>query len=124
MPSPTSVTVKTGDIFWCEPDPQDTVGHEQEKDRPWVIVSLTSLHRGKCVVGIPLTKNTSIACSHLIAIPKEELVLDGGVAPFDCTALTDQIRALDRTRFRRKAGTITPKGLNGIKLGLERLFNL
>jgi len=81
MPSPIQAIVKTGDIFWCEPDPKDTVGHEQEKDRPWVIVSLASLHRGKCVVGVPLTKNTSISCSHLVLIPKSELVLDAGAAP-------------------------------------------
>jgi mRNA-degrading endonuclease toxin of MazEF toxin-antitoxin module len=124
MPFAIPASVKTGDIYWCEPDPKDTVGHEQEKDRPWVIVSLSSLHRGKCVVGVPLTTNTAIACSHLVAIPKTDLVLDGGVASFDATALTDQIRALDKTRFRRKAGSITPKGLNAIKLGLERLFDL
>jgi mRNA-degrading endonuclease toxin of MazEF toxin-antitoxin module len=124
MPSPTPTVVKTGEIYWCEPDPKDTVGSEQEKDRPWVVVSLTHLHRGKCVVGVPLTRNTTKACAHLVALPMTELTLDGGVAPYDSVALTDQIRCLDKTRFRRKAGSITPKGLNAIKLGLERLFGL
>jgi mRNA-degrading endonuclease toxin of MazEF toxin-antitoxin module len=122
MPSP--VIVKTGEIYWCEPDPQDTVGSEQEKDRPWVIVSATNLHRGNCVVGLPLSKHIEKARGHLIGIPKGELKMDGTAASYDCVALTDQIRALDKTRFRRKAGHISQRGLDSILLGLQRLFNM
>jgi mRNA-degrading endonuclease toxin of MazEF toxin-antitoxin module len=111
-------------MYWCEPDPKDTVGSEQEKDRPWVIVSVTHLHRGNCVVGLPLSKNIKKASAHLIAIPRTEITMDGGIPPYDSVALTDQIRALDKRRFRRKAGSISPKGLNAILLGLERLFGI
>jgi mRNA-degrading endonuclease toxin of MazEF toxin-antitoxin module len=124
MPFVTPTIIKTGELYWCEPDPKDTVGSEMEKDRPWVIMSMSYLHRGNCVVGLPLTKNTSKACAHLIRIPSTELTMDGGVSPYDSVALTDQIRCLDKTRFRRKAGSISPKGLNAIKLGLERLFGM
>lgn len=124
MPSPPPTIVKTGEIYWCEPDPLDTVGSEQEKDRPWVVVSMTHLHRGNCVVGIPLSKNISKACAHLIAIPKNEMTMDGGLPPYDAVALTDQIRALDKTRFRRKAGYVSQRGLDAIRLGLERLLGL
>ena len=44
--------------------------------------------------------------------------------PYDSVALTDQIRALDKTRLRRKSGTMSVKGLNAMKLGIERLFGL
>jgi mRNA-degrading endonuclease toxin of MazEF toxin-antitoxin module len=118
MPSPKIVT--TGEIYWCEPDPKDTVGSEQEKDRPWVIVSVTHLHRGNCVVGVPLTKNLQKACAHLVQLPKSEMTMDGSESPYDSVALTDQIRALDKTRFRRKAGSISRVGLNAIRLGLQR----
>lgn len=90
----------------------------------WVIVSATHLHRGKCVVGVPLTKNLDKACAHLIKIPKGELSLDGKTAAIDSVALTDQIRALDKTRFRRKAGHISRDGLHAIQLGLSRLLDL
>jgi mRNA-degrading endonuclease toxin of MazEF toxin-antitoxin module len=120
----TPAVVKTGDIFWCQPDPNDTVGSEQEKDRPWVVVSQTVLHRGNSVVAVPLSTNMDKACAHLIAIPKGELKLDGGIPANDSVALTDQIRALDKTRFRRKAGHISPRGLAAIQVGLERLFGL
>lgn len=122
MPSPT--IVKTGDLYFCEPDPSDTVGSEQEGDRPWVIVSLTSLHRGNCAVGVPLSKNLSKGCGHLVQIPKGELNWDGGIGPYDSIALTDQIRALDKRRFRRKIGHISPRGLEAIRLGLQRLFGI
>lgn len=117
--------VKQGEMYWCEPDPQDTVGSEQEKDRPWVIVSVNHLHRGNCAVGVPLSKQTDKAVAHLIKIPKEELVMEPGAVAYDCVALTDQIRALDKKRFRKKAGTVSQRALNSIiHLGLKRLFGI
>ena len=119
------ITVNQGEIYWCEPDPQDTVGSEQEKDRPWVIVSVNYLHRGNCAVGVPLSRQMHKAVAHLIAIPKEELKLEPGETAFDCVALTDQVRALDKRRFRKKAGTVSTRALNSIvHLGLKRLFGI
>src|SRR5712691_8751089 len=108
MPHPPKI-VKQGELYFCEPDPNDTVGSEQEKDRPWVIVSMTQFHRGNCVVGIPLSKHIDKACAHLIVIPRDEMHWDGGAGPYDAVALTDQIRALDKSRFRRKIGHVSSK---------------
>ncbi len=124
MPFPMPVIVKTGDLYWCEPDPTDTVGSEQQKDRIWVIVSLTELHRGNCVVGIPLSTRVDKAGAHLIKITKSEFKMEAKASAVDCVALTDQIRALDKRRFRKKAGTITPYGLNAVRLGLQRLLGI
>lgn len=124
MPLPTQAIVKTGDLYWCEPDPADTVGSEQEKDRIWVVVSLTELHRGNCVVGVPLSTQIDKAGAHLIKITKSEFKMEGKTAALDSVALTDQIRALDKRRFRKKAGTITPYGLNAVRLGLTRLLGI
>jgi mRNA-degrading endonuclease toxin of MazEF toxin-antitoxin module len=122
---PISQTIiKTGEIFWCEPDPADTVGSEQEKDRPWVVISLSHLHRGKCVVGVPLSKQMNKGIAHLITIPAKEIKMDGGATAYECVALTDQIRALDKTRFRKKAGYMTQRGLDAVLSGLERLFGM
>jgi mRNA-degrading endonuclease toxin of MazEF toxin-antitoxin module len=90
----------------------------------WVIVSKTQLHRGNCVVAVPLTSNLSKACGHLIKVPKEFITIDGGNPQTDSVALTDQIRNLDKTRFRRKAGHVSERGLQGIRIGLEHLFGL
>lgn len=124
MPVLLTTIVNTGELWWCEPDPKDTVGSEQEKDRIWVIVSKSSLHRGKCVVGVPFTTNLSKACAHLIQIPKEEFKMLPGTKAENCVALTDQIRALDKTRFRKKAGTISADGLEAIRLGLRRMLDI
>lgn len=124
MLSPIPSIIETGDLYWCEPDPEDTVGSEQEKDRPWVIVSLTRLHRGNCVVAVPLSLKVEKAVAHLIQIPAGELQMDGGKSSQNCVALTDQIRALDKTRLRRKAGCITTQGLNSILLGIQCLLGI
>lgn len=121
MPISPSV-VNQGEIFFCEPDPQDTVGSEQEGDRPWVILSIPLLHRGKCVVGLPLSRHTEKAGAHLIKIPLQEITMDGNDTNIDRVALTDQIRALDKTRFRRKLGHVSPRAISSILLGLDYLF--
>lgn len=117
-------TVRQGEIYWCEPNPEDTVGSEQEKDRPWVIVSVPHLSRGNCAVGVPLSTQVEKAVAHLIKIPKSELHLAVGETAADRVALTDQIRALDKTRFRKKAGYISKQGLTSILLGLQRLLGM
>jgi mRNA-degrading endonuclease toxin of MazEF toxin-antitoxin module len=116
--------VKRGELYFCEPDPQDTVGSEQEKDRPWVIISVSHLQRGNCVIGIPLSRQLSKANAHLIKIPHSELLVEPGETALDSVALTDQIRALDKTRFRKKHGKISERGLNSILLGVKRILGI
>jgi mRNA-degrading endonuclease toxin of MazEF toxin-antitoxin module len=116
------MNINQGELYWCEPDPLDTVGSELEKDRPWVIISIPRLHRGNCAVGLPLSTQVNKAVAHLILIPKKEITLDDGNPSVDCVALTDQIRALDKTRFRKRAGFISVRAIHAIKLGLDYLF--
>jgi mRNA-degrading endonuclease toxin of MazEF toxin-antitoxin module len=119
--SPTQV-INQREMYFCEPDPKDTVGSEEKFEHIWVIVSIARLNRGNCVVGVPLTSKVSKEVAHLIRIPESEFQMDGGRIPITCVALTDQIRSLDKTRFRCRAGTISMHGLDAIFLGLDRLF--
>ena len=121
MPGP-QVSINQGDLYWCEPDPEDTVGSEQEGERPWVVISIPRLHRGNCAVGLPLSSHVEKSGAHLIKIPKNEVTMEGGKPSIDCVALTDQIRALDKTRFRAKAGFVSVRAINAILLGLDYLF--
>ena len=114
--------INQGEIFLCEPDPKDTVGSEREGDHPWVIMSIAPLHRGNCVVGLPLSRHTEKAVAHLIQVPEREITMDGKDINMDRVALTDQIRARDKTRFRRKIGHISPRAIKAIPLGLDSLF--
>jgi mRNA-degrading endonuclease toxin of MazEF toxin-antitoxin module len=55
-------------------------------------------------------------------IPKNEITVEDGGPSIDRVALTDQIRALDKARLRKKAGFVSVRAINCIKLGLDYLF--
>lgn len=114
--------INQGDLYFCEPAPKDTVGSEIDGDHVWVIVSLPKFHRGNCVVGLPLSRHSHKALAHLIAIPAAEITGIGSNIAINRVALTDQIRALDKTRLRRKAGHVSHKVIGSILLGLDYLF--
>lgn len=119
---PIPIEVNQGEIFFCEPDPKDIAGSEQKGDRPWVIISVSSRHRGNCVVGLPLSRHIEKAGAHLIKVPLQEITMDGDDTNIDRVALTDQIRALDKRRFRRKLGHVSPRAVESILVGLDYLF--
>ena len=74
------------------------------------------------MVGLPLSRHTEKKMAHLIGIPKGEITMEDGNPSIDRVALTDQIRALDKTRFRKKAGYISQRAITSILLGLDYLF--
>lgn len=121
MPDPPR-NIEQGEVFWCEPDPKDTEGSEQQGDRVWVVMSIPRLHRGKCVVGLPLSRHIEKAGAHLIQIPQREITVQDGSEPMPRVALTDQIRALDKNRLRKKHGFISIRAVNAIILGIEYLL--
>jgi mRNA-degrading endonuclease toxin of MazEF toxin-antitoxin module len=87
-----------------------------------MVVSIPALHRGNCVVALPLSRHTVKAGAHLIKVPLGEITMDGDDEKIDRVALTDQIRALDKRRFRRKMGHVSTRAVNSILLGLDYLF--
>jgi mRNA-degrading endonuclease toxin of MazEF toxin-antitoxin module len=113
-----------GDIYFCDPDPQvkDTVGSEQRGDHVWAIVSVPSCHRGNCVVGVPLSKHMHKAGGHLIQLPDSFINYHANEPTLPRVALVDQIRVLDKTRLRRKVGTLSTDGISGVFQGMDRLF--
>jgi mRNA-degrading endonuclease toxin of MazEF toxin-antitoxin module len=113
-----------GDIYFCDPDPQvkDTVGSEQKGDHVWVVVSTARCHRGNCVVGVPLSRHMNKAGGHLIRIPNALINIETKDPNIDRVALVDQIRVLDKTRLRRKVGTLSKGGMSGVFQGLDALF--
>ncbi len=116
------MNVQQGELYWCEPDPKDIEGSEQEGDRIWVVISIPRFNRGNCAVGLPLSRHVEKAVAHLIKVPKNEITMEDGNPSIDRVALTDQIRALDKTRFRKKAGFISIRAINAILVGLDYLF--
>ena len=113
-----------GDIYFCDPDPQvkDTVGVEHKGDHVWVIVSVARCHRRLAVVGLPLSRHLNKAGGHLTQIPSSVINYDKGEDKLNRVALTDQIRVLDKTRLRRKLGTVSKQGMSAVFQGLDALF--
>ena len=84
--------MKRGEVWWVAFDP--AVGSEIQKTRPAIIVSNDSANRNlKRVVVVPLTTNTSRV------FPGEARVI---VAGEFCKAMSDQLMAADKLRFKEK----------------------
>lgn len=98
------------------------MGSEQKGDHVWVIVSVASCHRANCVVGVPLSKHMNKAGGHLIKLPHQFISYSANEPTLDRVALVDQIRVIDKTRLRRKIGTLSKLGISGVFQGLDRLF--
>lgn len=95
---------------------------EQKGDHVWVIVSVSARHRGDAVVGVPLSRHLRKAGGHLTQIPAYAINYGAGEEKLDRVALTDQIRVLDKTRLRRKLGTLSARGISAVFQGLDALF--
>lgn len=106
LPAPI---IQQGDIYRVDIPQSQTVGSEQWKRRPYIIVSRTAINRlGRNVVGVPMSTKLHKASQHRILLPVVEIIRDVGYpTPFqDSVALTDQIRVLDVSRLEVRMGKI------------------
>lgn len=98
---------KTGDIFLVDLDP--VKGSEQGKQRPVIVFQNPDLRRFTSTsICIPLTTNLS-----RIGLPGTCFIKKGvGGLQQDSIALCFQMRAIDKTRMRKKYGTVDTGTLN------------
>ena len=108
--------MKRGEVWWVEFDP--AVGSEIRKTRPAVIVSNDAANRNLTrVVVVPLTSSTDRV--H----PGEAAVVAGGQKS---KAMSDQIMAADKARFKNQIGALSPADMNAVEdaillhLGMRR----
>lgn len=122
------IEVKQGEIYWVNAKDLDIKGHEQQKSRPYLIVSRTAINKlGHNVVGVPLSTKINKANSYRIKLPVAFMAKDAACTrPLqDSVALTDHIRVLDITRLEQpKMGSILLTAVGGIELGLSYLFDI
>lgn len=126
------MVVQQGDIFWVHiPDDAHTIGSEQKKDRPYVIVSRTGVNStlGRIVVGVPLSTKTSKAGQYRILIPAKHIIKEpkstSQLDAVDRVALTEQIRVLDVSRLEQpRVAYLTDVARNGVLAGLAFLFDI
>jgi mRNA-degrading endonuclease toxin of MazEF toxin-antitoxin module len=119
---------KKGEIYWVFAKDLDVAGHEQDKDRPYVIVSRDAINQiGTNVVGVPLSTKLHKANSHRILIQTPHMIPNPACQrPLrDSVALTDHIRVLDPRRFEMPTmGHLTDTAVGGIELALAFLFDI
>jgi mRNA-degrading endonuclease toxin of MazEF toxin-antitoxin module len=124
-----------GEIYWVNAKDLDIQGSEQKKNRPYVIVSKSSINAlGRNVVGVPLTTVLTAGGGHRIQIPRQMMVpnpawpeLWPNGAPRNqlktSIALVDHIRVLDINRLTTpKMGELSSTTVAGLELALLRLF--
>lgn len=124
-----------GEIYWVYAKDLDVQGSEQEKNRPYVIVSRSSINAlGRNVVGVPLTTVLTAGGGYRVQIPLQMMVpnpawpaLWPNGSPRNqlktSIALVDHIRVLDINRLTiPKMGELSSTAVAGLELALLRLF--
>jgi mRNA interferase MazF len=105
--------VRRGDVMVANLDP--TIGVEIQKTRPVIVVSNESINRfSQLVVVVPLTKNVShLSPSHAV-IPRGTARL-----AFASKAVTEQIKAVDKSRLVKRLGSLPPPLLAQVERALK-----
>lgn len=105
---------RRGDVYWVNLDP--VVGTEIRKTRPAVVVSNDSCNRyGTRVVVLPITRNVD-------ALYVGEAIVE--VKGKQGRALGDQIRSIDKSRLKGRAGRLTPEEMSRVDEALVITLDL
>lgn len=103
-----------GEIYWVNLDP--TKGAEINKLRPCVLVGATPINKARhTVVVVPLSTSAKARPPMTIAVN----CLDR-----TCTAVCDQIRAIDKGRLVKPAGKLSKEDLISLDSGLRQVLVL
>ncbi len=95
-------------------------GHEQHGTRPVLVISDDAFSSGPSNMAVvaPLTRTVRRNWLH-VEVPAGE----GGTRA-DSVVRTDQIRAISRTRFLRRWGSIEPQTMSSVEQRLRVLLDL
>jgi mRNA-degrading endonuclease toxin of MazEF toxin-antitoxin module len=125
MPTPSP---QRGDVYWVRIPAQHTVGSEQYKRRPWLIVSNSATLSANLVIGVALSQKVQKQNpTFRILITQANTILEAGssLIPCDRVALTEQVRCLsiDRLEFPR-AARVTDVALYMVEAGLAFILEM
>ena len=134
LPAAALPAIKQGQIYWVRAKDLDIEGSEQQRNRPYLIVSRDIINTlGKNVVGVPLSTKLHKACAHRVLIPALLMVKNPAWPPLGSpwppletsVALTDHIRVLDSGRLAQPSmGSLAQTAVGGIELGLAFLLDI
>jgi len=108
------LNLKRGDVYWVDLDP--TRGSEIRKMRPCVLVGATPINQARrTVVVVPLS--TAGKPRPPIAVPVFRLEKQ-------VVAVCDQIRAVDKARLIKEAGSMSKEDMARLDVGLRQVLSL
>ena len=118
MSSPNPVTPQRGEIWLVNFDP--TVGTEIQKTRPAVVVSSDAVGRLPIKLVAPLTDWKEYFAPNIWHVQIDPDTINGltKVSAVD----TLQLRGMDRQRFIRKLGDVTPTIMEAIVLAIAAII--
>lgn len=109
-----ALNLNRGNVFWVNLNP--TRGSEIIKLRPCVVVGATPINQARrTVVVIPLSTGGK---------PRPPLAIPVRCLEKDVIAVCDQIRAIDKTRLVKEAGSLSFKDLEAVDEGLRQVLSL
>lgn len=108
-----------GEVWFVQLDP--TVGHEQAKTRPCLVISDNRLNHSPAYLHIVLPITSKNKLNNPFRTRLEWLDSTSDIESF---ILCDQIRSVSRERFTGKIlGTVTPETLNVVESIINILLN-
>jgi len=106
------LNLNRGNVFWVNLDP--TQGSEIAKLRPCVLVGATPINRARrTVIVVPLSTGGK---------PRPPLAVPVRCLGKDVIAVCDQVRAIDKTRLVKEAGTLSPDDMEAVNEGLRQVL--
>ena len=109
-----AMKIERGEIWWINLDP--TVGREINKRRPCVVLSTDAINRIRSTpVIVPLSSSPESAPPVIIPVPS---------AGKESVAVIDQIRAVDKSRFVSREGTVSANDLGNIEQAVKLILQL
>ena len=103
-----------GDVYWVDLNP--TIGSEINKLRPCVLIGATPINQARhTVVVVPLSTS---------AKARPPLTISVSCLNKPVTAVCDQIRTVDKSRLKNKAGTLSEQDINAVDDGLRQVLCL
>lgn len=108
------LTMDRGDVYWVNLNP--TQGPEINKLRPCVLVGATPINQARhTVIVIPLSTS---------AQARPPITISVSCLGKQVTAICDQIRAVDKSRLKQLAGSLSAKDLDALDEGLRQVLCL
>lgn len=119
-----------GDIVWATVPYDQTEGHEQSGDRPWVVLSSRNLHNRQ--LGVVMMAPCTSQFRHELEFPearirilRDDIENTGGLYDGDQLVLTEHMRSMSVERIRARAGRVTnKKTINALRGALAYLLDI